>query len=223
MRVAANLGAHVDRGKKGTKGMDKDVMVGGSPEWSDVCGGVVSNVTVERDEAEEILVYKFFLRVPKLLVILVNDCVLVWVAVIGVGTGGGGKELRKEIGGNGVGQQFDGKRWERSGWLRSGGTGRWYMVDGGEEDGLREGLDCDVVKGDVVTEVVTKVGVDEGILSGGNRWMVLFLLKMGDGLVDETKESFRSGEVGGWQVNMIGGRLWDDGGVGQWVDQQDAG
>jgi len=40
-------------------------------------------------------------------------------------------------------------------------------------------------------EVVTKMGIDEGILSGGNQWMVLLLLKLGNGLIDETKESFR--------------------------------
>jgi len=49
----------------------------------------------------------------------------------------------------------------------------------------------------VVAEVVTKVGVDEGVLSGGNRGLVLLLLKLGDGLVDETEEAFRGGEIRG--------------------------
>ena len=46
-------------------------------------------------------------------------------------------------------------------------------------------------------EVVTKVGVDEGVLSGGNQGSVLLLLKLGDSLVDKTKEAFGGGEIGG--------------------------
>jgi len=121
----------MDGGKKGTEGMDKDIVIDGGLEGSDVGSGVVDNVTVERDEAEEVLIYKFFLQVPKLLVILVNNCVLVQVVVGSGSTDGGGKELRKEGGGNGVGRQFNRKKWERSGWLWSGGTGRWFVVDGG--------------------------------------------------------------------------------------------
>ena len=75
----------------------------------------------------------------------------------------------------------------------------------------------------MVAEVVTEVSMDEGVLSGGNWWSVLLPLKLGDGLVDKTKKSFRSGEIGGQGADMVGGGLWDDGGVGQWVDQQDAG
>jgi len=29
--------------------MDENVVVGGGSEWSDVCSGVVSNITVEQD------------------------------------------------------------------------------------------------------------------------------------------------------------------------------
>jgi len=72
-------------------------------------------------------------------------------------------------------------------------------------------------------EVVTKVGMDEGVLSGKNQWMVLLLLKLGDGLVDKTKESFGGGEISGWGADVVSGGLRDDRGVGQWVDQQDAG
>ena len=75
-------------------------MIDGGLEWGDVCGGVVGNVTMERDEAEEVLVYEFFLGVPKFLVVLVDDCVLVRVAVSSGGTGGGGEKLGKEVGGN---------------------------------------------------------------------------------------------------------------------------
>ena len=112
-------------------------MVDGGLEWGDVCGGVVGNITMERDEAEEVLVYVFFLGVPKLLVVLVNDCVLVRMTVGCSGADGGGKELGEKSGGNRVRRWFDGKRWERSRWLWSGGTGRRYSVDGCSEDGLR--------------------------------------------------------------------------------------
>jgi len=75
----------------------------------------------------------------------------------------------------------------------------------------------------VVVEVVTKVGMDEGVLSGGDWWTVLLLLKLGNGLVDETKESFRSGKIRGRGADVVSGGLRDNGGVGQWVDQQDTG
>ena len=75
----------------------------------------------------------------------------------------------------------------------------------------------------MVAEVVAEMGVDEGVLSGGNQWSVLLLLKLGNGLVDETEETFGSGEIGRRGADMVSGGLRDDGGVGQWVDQQDAG
>jgi len=65
-------------------------------EWSDVGGGIVDNVTVERDEVEEVLIYKFFLGVPKFLVVLVNDCVLVRVVVSGGGTDGGWRRVEEK-------------------------------------------------------------------------------------------------------------------------------
>jgi len=58
----------------------------------------------------------------------------------------------------------------------------------------------------VVAEVMTEVGMDEGVLSGRNQWMVLLLLKTGNGLVDKTEEVFGGGE--------IRGREADDGGLG---------
>jgi len=72
-------------------------------------------------------------------------------------------------------------------------------------------------------EVATEAAMGEGILSGGNQWMVLLLLKLGDGLINETKETFRSGEIGGGRADVISRGLWNDGGVSQWVDQQDTG
>ena len=171
---------------------------------------------------KEVLIYKFFLGVPKLLVVLINDCVLVWVAVSGGGADRGGEELGKKGSGNRVRRWFDGKRWERSGWLWGRGTRGQGVVDGGKEDGLGEGLDSDVIKGDVVAEVMIKMGMGKGVLSGGNQWAVLLLLKLGNGLIDKAEETFGSGEVRGQGADVVGRGLWDDGGVGQWVDQQDA-
>ena len=137
MGVATNFGAHMYWGKKGTKGIKKDVVIDRGLEGSDIGGGIVDDVTVERDEAEKVLIYEFLLGVPKLLVILVDDCVLVWVVIGGGGTSRGGEELGKEISCNRAGWVFDGKRWERSGWLWSGGTRRRLTMNGGEDDGLR--------------------------------------------------------------------------------------
>jgi len=116
--------------------MDKDVVVDRGSEGSDVGCGVVGEVTVKGDEVKEVPVYEFFLGVPKFLVVLVDDSVLVWVSVIGGSTGGGSEEMRKKVSSNRVGWQFDGKRWERSGCLWSGGMGQWYTVDRGNDDGL---------------------------------------------------------------------------------------
>jgi len=75
-------------------------------------------------------------------------------------------------------------------------------MDGGKDDRFWEVLNSDIVKGDVVTEVMTKVVVDEGILSGGNWWTVLLLLKLGNGLVDKIKESFGGGEIKGQVLRL---------------------
>jgi len=106
--MVADLGAHVD-GRKGTEGMEEDVVVGKGMEWSDKGSRVVNDISMERDDTEEVLLYEFLLGVPKILVILVDDCVLVWVAVGSGGAGRGSKELGKEGGGNRVRYQFDGK------------------------------------------------------------------------------------------------------------------
>jgi len=100
MGVVTNLGAHVDGGKQGPEGVDKDVVVDGGSEGSDVGCWIVSNIAMEWDELEEVLVYKFFLGVPKLLVVLVDDYVLVWVAVGGGGADGGGEKVGEKIGGS---------------------------------------------------------------------------------------------------------------------------
>ena len=78
-------------------------MVDRGSEWSDICCWIVGNVAMERDESKEILVYEFLLGVPKFLVILVDDCVLVRVVVVSSGTGRDSKELGEKSGGNRVG------------------------------------------------------------------------------------------------------------------------
>jgi len=100
VRMAADLGAHVDRGKKGTEGMDKDIVIDRGSEGSDVGGCIVGNVAMQQDEVEKVLVYEFFLGVPKLLVILVNNGVLVWVAVVSGSADGGREEVREKISGS---------------------------------------------------------------------------------------------------------------------------
>jgi len=78
--------------------MDKDIVIDRGLEGSDVGSWIVGNVAMQWDEAEKVLVYKFFLGVPKLLVVLVNNGVLVWVAVVGSSADGGGEEVREKIG-----------------------------------------------------------------------------------------------------------------------------
>ena len=50
------------------------------------------------DVAEEVAVDEFLLWYPKLLTAVINDCVLVRVAVDGEGAGGGGEEVGEDVG-----------------------------------------------------------------------------------------------------------------------------
>ena len=81
-------------------GGDGDRVVYAGAEGSDVEGGVVLDVVGVGNEAEEVPVNKFFLGEPKLLVVLVDDGVLVRVAVLGEDTGRFRKEMWEEGGSN---------------------------------------------------------------------------------------------------------------------------
>ena len=73
-------------------------MVNACTEGGDIEGWVVLDVVGVGDKSEEVPIDKLFLGEPKLLVTLVDDGVLVRMAVLGKDTGGLGKEVREEGG-----------------------------------------------------------------------------------------------------------------------------
>ena len=49
------------------------------------------------DETEEVALNEFFLRDPELFSAIVDDCILVQVAIDNEGTGGGSEEIGEEV------------------------------------------------------------------------------------------------------------------------------
>jgi len=49
------------------------------------------------DETEEVTFNKFFLGNPKLFSVVIDDCILVWVAVDDVGASGSSEEVGEEV------------------------------------------------------------------------------------------------------------------------------
>ena len=97
MGVAPDLSTKVDSRENG-RGIYPNVVEDVGSEGSDKGKGVGVEVGNTRDVAEEVAIDKFLLGYPKLLPAVVNDCVLVRVAVAGEGTGGGGEEIGEDVG-----------------------------------------------------------------------------------------------------------------------------
>ena len=97
MRVAPDLGAEVD-GRKDSGGVYPDVVEDVGAEWGDEGKGMGVKVGDAGDVTEEVPFDEFFLRDPEFLAAVVDDCVLVRVAVNGEGAGGGGEEVGEDVG-----------------------------------------------------------------------------------------------------------------------------
>ena len=95
--MAPNLGAEVDGWEDGS-GVYPDVMEDVGAEWSDEMKGMGFKIKDARDVAKEVPINEFFLWDPEFLAAVVDDGVLVWVAVDGKSTGRGGKEVGKDVG-----------------------------------------------------------------------------------------------------------------------------
>ena len=97
MGVAPDFGAEVDRREDGS-GIDPDVMEDVGAEWGDEMEGVGVEVEDAGNVAKEVSFDKLLLGNPKFFSAVVDDGVLVWVAVDGEGAGGGGKKVGKDLG-----------------------------------------------------------------------------------------------------------------------------
>ena len=79
---------------------DRNGVVNTSTKRGDIEGGVVLDVVGVGDETEEVPVDELFLGKPKLLVVLVDNCVLVRVTILGEDTSGFSEEVWEEGGSN---------------------------------------------------------------------------------------------------------------------------
>jgi len=94
--MSANLGTKVNRRKRAIR-LDPNVVKNVSPKRGDKRNGVVMEIADARKEVKEVTCYKFFLRDPEFLTTVIDNGVLMGVAVDGVGASGGGKKVRKKV------------------------------------------------------------------------------------------------------------------------------
>ena len=94
--MPADFGAKINTRKRAIR-IDPDVMKDIGTKWGNKRDGVSLKIGDTREETEEFMFNKFFLRDPKLFSAIINDCVLMRVSVNGEGTGGGVEEVGEEI------------------------------------------------------------------------------------------------------------------------------
>ena len=97
MGVVPDFGAEVNGWEDG-RGVYPDIMEGISAERGDEGKRVVVKIRDVGDVAEEVALDELFLWNPKFLATIVDDSILVWVAVGSEGAGRGGEEVGGEVG-----------------------------------------------------------------------------------------------------------------------------
>ena len=97
MGVAPDFGTKIDGGEDGG-GVHPDVMEDVGTEGSDKGKGMGVEVKDVGDVAKEVAVDELLLGDPKFLTAVVDDGVLMWVAVDGEGTDWGGEEIGEDVG-----------------------------------------------------------------------------------------------------------------------------
>jgi len=96
MGVSTNLGAKMNR-RKTTKSVDVNVMVDVRAEQGNKGSGVCFKIGNTGEKTEEIPFYVLFLWDPIFFSTVVDDRVLVWVAVSGKSTSWGFEKVRVEV------------------------------------------------------------------------------------------------------------------------------
>jgi len=92
MGVSANLGTKVNRRKRAVR-FDPNVVENVSPKRGDKGDRVVVKVVDTRKKAKEVTCYEFFLWYPEFLSAVVDNSVLMGMAVDGEGAGRGVEEI----------------------------------------------------------------------------------------------------------------------------------
>jgi len=96
MGVPADFGAKINIRKRAVR-IDPDVMEDISTKWGNKRDWVSLKVGDVGNKPEEITLNEFFQRNPEFLTTVVNDLVLVRVAVNSEGAGGGMEEIGEEV------------------------------------------------------------------------------------------------------------------------------
>ena len=96
MGVPADLGAKINRRKRAIR-IDPDIMKDVSTEWGNERDQVSLKVGDAGDKMKEISFNKLFLGDPEFLSLVVDDGVLMWVAIDDEGASRSGEEVREEI------------------------------------------------------------------------------------------------------------------------------
>jgi len=96
MGVPTDLGTKINIRKRAIR-IDPNIMEDVGVEWGNKRDWVSLKVGDMGDEAEEIAFDKFFLGNPKLFSAIIDDYILVWVAINNEGTGGGSEEIGEEV------------------------------------------------------------------------------------------------------------------------------
>ena len=97
MGVVPDFGAKVDGGEDGG-GVHPDVVEDVGAEWGDEGKGMGVEIGDAGEIAEEVPINKLLLQDPEFLTAVVDDCILVRMAVDGEGTSRGGEEVGKDVG-----------------------------------------------------------------------------------------------------------------------------
>ena len=97
MGVVPDFGAEIN-GREDSSGVHPDVMEDVGTEWDDKGKGMGVEVEDVGDVVKEVAVDELLLGDPKFLTAVIDDGVLVWVAVRGKGTGRSGEEVGEDVG-----------------------------------------------------------------------------------------------------------------------------
>jgi len=96
MGVSTNLGTKVNRRKRAIR-TDPNIMENVCVEWDNKGNRMVIEISNTREKMEEVALNKFFQWNPEFLTAVVNDLILVRVAVDGEGASRGSKEIWKKV------------------------------------------------------------------------------------------------------------------------------
>ena len=92
----ADFGREINRRKR-TIRFNPNIVKNVGPERSDKRDRVVVKIVDARKEAKEVTCYKFFLWDPEFLTVVVDNGVLMGMAVDGVGASRGSEEVGEEV------------------------------------------------------------------------------------------------------------------------------